>query len=101
MSLRLEKLNKHIQRTFGEVLQQEADISDDVLITVSRVDTSANLQRATVWLSVFPPGRAQYVLNHLTQQMYSLQGAFNRRLDLHPLPRLILKSESAQPYEHA
>ncbi len=90
MSFRIAKINKHVQRMFGEVLQGEADIPDDVLVTISQVQTSANLQRATVWLYISPLERAKEVLAQLTQQLYYLQGALNRKLTLRPFPRLEL-----------
>ena len=91
MSHRLDRVNKHIQRTFGEVLQREADLPTDVLVTISRVDTSANLARASIYLYVNPSERAEEIIEHLTPQLYDLQGSLNRKLDLKPLPRLRLR----------
>lgn len=99
MSYRLAKLNKHLQRTFGEILQREADLPAGVLVTIARVDTTPNLKRAEVSLYVYPLERAEEVLEILKPQMYELQGAFNRALDLRPLPRLRLRIDYGA--EHA
>lgn len=91
MSLRMEKINKHIQRIFGQILQREANVSGNCLITVSRVETARNLASTTIWLYIQPIKQAEEVLLQLKPQMYDLQGAFNRMLDLRPLPRIRLR----------
>lgn len=99
MNRRLEKMNKHLQRTVGEVLHAQADLPPGVLVTVSRVDTAPNLQSAKVWLSVYPLEASQDILERLKVQMYDIQGAVNRLLDLKPLPRLLLRIDYGA--EHA
>lgn len=91
MSQRIAKVNSLIQRTFGEILQREADRPRDVLITISRVETTPNLKSADVWLYISPLEKAPDVMDILKVQMYDLQGEFNRAVNLRPLPRLILK----------
>lgn len=91
MSDRIRKLNKHIQRTFGEVLQEEADLPSDILVTIARVDTAKNLQSTTVWLYIFPLEQAENILKSLKSQIYDLQGSLNKKLHLKPLPRLLLR----------
>lgn len=91
MSERIRKVNKHLQRTFGEILQREADVPPDVLVTISHVDTTPNLKSADVWLYINPIERASEIIDRLTPQLYDLQGALNRVLDFRPLPRLRLR----------
>lgn len=99
MSGRTEKINKQILRLFGEILQREADLPPDVLVTVSAVDTTPNLQRTTIWLYISPLERADEVLEQLKGQLYALQGALNRALAMRPLPRITLKLDRGA--EHA
>lgn len=91
MSRRIDRLNKHLQRTFSEILCEEAEVPDDVLVTVANVETAYNLRSATVWLSVFPMERAGAVVEDLNKQLYQLQGSLNRQLKLKILPRVYLK----------
>jgi ribosome-binding factor A len=91
MSRRIEKINKNIQRIFGEVLQTHADLPPDVLVTVSRVETAPNLRSAAIWLYIFPLAHAPNTMNTLFRQLYVMQGEVNRRLATRPLPRLFLK----------
>lgn len=96
---RMKKVNSLVQQTFGEILLEEADVPNDVMVTISKVDTAANLQSTTVWLYIFPLERADEVLDQLKPQMYDLQGAFNRAVHLKPLPRIYLKLDHGA--EHA
>jgi ribosome-binding factor A len=100
-SRRLLKINKHIQRVFGEILQEEAEVPANVLVTIARVDTTPNLKRSIIWLYIYPLAQAEEVLKQLKPQMYDLQGSFNRLLDMRPLPRLSLRIDyGAEHAEH-
>lgn len=87
---RIAKVNKHIQRTFGEILQVEADLPPDVMVTVVGVETTKSLKTATVWLAVRPEKQAGRVIRKLRKQLYDLQGSLNRKIRLRPNPRIIL-----------
>ena len=101
MSLRMDRINRHLQKTFGEVLQREADVPPDVLITIARVDTTPNLASADIWLYIQPIDRAEKVVEQLTPQLYDLQGSLNRKLDLKPLPRVRVRIDyGAEHAEH-
>lgn len=95
---RIEKVNSLIQRLFGEILQREADLPVDVLVTVSAVDTVPNLRSATVWLYILPLERGEEILEMLKEEMYDLQGALNRALSMRPLPRVTLKLDHGAEY---
>lgn len=99
MSRRLEKVNRHIQRTLGDIFLEEADIPVGALVTISRVDTTPNLKSAAVWLYIQPLGREEEVLAALKGQLYDLQGALNRALAMRPLPRIVLRIDHGG--EHA
>lgn len=91
MSRRLEKVNKHLQRICAEVLLTEAALPPAVLVTVARVNATPNLRSADVWLSVLPLEQGPLILKSLQKQLYDLQGDVNRKLNMRPLPRLILR----------
>jgi len=78
---------------------KEASLPTDALVTISRVETTPNLATATVWLYVNPLDRSEEILKSLTGQLYDLQGALNRALDLRPLPRIRLRIDYGA--EHA
>jgi len=98
VSRRIDRVNKLIQRVFGKILQQEADVPADVLVTIARVEAAANLKSAKIWLYVNPSDAAQEVLDELKGQLYKLQGSLNRALDLQPLPRISLRIDHGAEY---
>ncbi len=95
MSKRIAKVNSLIQRTFAEILHEEADIPRGVMVTVARVETKPNLQSSTIWLYISPLEMRQETLLHLEKQLYDLQGALNRALHMRPLPRIYLKLDTS------
>jgi len=103
MSQRVAKVSRLIQRSFGEILQKEADLPPDAIVTVSAVETKPNLRSAKVWLYIltFPvddPKRAEEVLEHLRGQIYELQGFLNKTLSMRPLPRIKLQLDHGAEY---
>ena len=98
MNKRLRQVNKHIQRTLGEIIQRDVDLPVDVMVTLSRVDTTPNLKSSTVWLYVSPLNRSDEVMEILQSQMYDIQGELNRALDLRPLPRIRLEVDAGAEY---
>ena len=101
MSRRIEKVNKLIQKTIGEILQREVDTRPDVLVTVSRVEAKPNLQSALVWLYIQPLELGEEVLEELKGSLYDIQGALNRALTMKPLPRIHLRLDKGSAHaEH-
>lgn len=98
MTNRIAKINKHLQRTVGEILLKEADLPLDVLVTISRVETTPNLRFSDIWLYVNPEARALEILDILQPQMYDIQGALNRSLQLRPLPRIRFRYDAGGVY---
>lgn len=88
MSRRHEKINKHIQRILGKILQEEVELPSGVLVTVSQVEAADNLRTAKAWLAVIPDQAEGKVLRKINKQVYELQGLFNQEINMHPLPRL-------------
>ena len=95
---RISKVNKHIQRVLGEVMQKHAEIPGGLLVTISKVETAPNLRTALVWLYINPSGNGERILKLLQDQIYELQGYFNEAVRLHPLPRLSFKEDHGAEY---
>lgn len=98
MTERIKKVNSLIRQTFAEILQREADLPADVLVTVSTVETTPNLRGTHVWLYITPEERAEETLEQLTPQLYDLQGSLNRALSMRPLPRVFLHIDHGAEY---
>jgi len=93
VSNRLQRVNKLIKREISQILLKEVDFPKDTLVTVTRVETSVDLNQANVFLSVMPEGRTSNVLRILNQLIYNLQQMLNKRLKMKPTPRLKFMKE--------
>lgn len=77
---------------------KEADVPSDVLVTISRVDTTPNLRSTTIWLYSTPLERGPAVMELLEKQLYDLQGSLNKKLSLKPLPHIQLRLDEGAAY---
>ncbi|MDP2930309.1 MAG: ribosome-binding factor A [bacterium] len=93
MTRRIERLNEIIKVELGKIILKEIDFPEGVLVTITRVDTSPELSQAKVYISIFPDNLSQKALNILFSQIYFLQKAINYKLQMRPVPRLVLCQE--------
>ena len=93
MVSRAERVNQLIQKEISATLGKEIDFSNDALVTLTRVDTSANLIQAKVFISVFPEDKTEKVLEILQKRVYHFQQIFNKRVKMRPVPKLIFTTE--------
>lgn len=88
MSDRIVKLNKLIKEHLGEIFQRELSIKPGVFLTIAKVDTTPDIRYTRVSISVFPYKDSDYIMKTLSKEIYSIQGALNKKLKMRPLPRL-------------
>ena len=96
MSDRIAKINKLIKRDLAEILVRELNLKPGIFLSISKVDTSRDLRYTKVFISVFPYKEADYALKTLSKEMYSIQGALNKKLSMKPLPRLQFELDSTE-----
>ncbi len=96
MSERIAKINKLIKRDLAEILVRELNLKPGIFLSISKVDTSRDLRYTKVFISVFPYKEADYALKTLSKEMYSIQGALNKKLSMKPLPRLKFELDSTE-----
>ena len=88
MSTRLAKINELIRQQLAELVRTHIDLPREVLVTVTRAETSVDLLHATVSLSVLPIKLAPSTVRRLRTKINYLQRLLNRRLSMRPVPRL-------------
>jgi len=86
VSHRIQKLNQLLKRELGQLLLKEFDFSKDVLITVTRVETSADLSQARVYISTVPD--FPKITKILDNKIYFLQHRLNKRLRMKIVPKI-------------
>ncbi len=88
MSNRIPRINQLIKKELSQILWREVDFPKNFLVTVTRVETSVDLNRAKVYISVMPEGETSKVLQILDKLIYFLQQKLNKRLKMRPTPRI-------------
>jgi len=100
MTKRILKVNELIKREISQILLKEVEFPKEVLVTVTRVETSVDLNQVKVFLSVMsaPDGnkvsetgakkQATNILQILNRQIYDIQQMLNKRLKMRPIPRI-------------
>ena len=94
MSQRIQRINQLLRKEVSEILLREIEFQN-ALVTITKVDASANLQQAKIYISVMPEGKAPEVLKLLQREIYAIQQKLNKRLFMRPIPRIIFMREEA------
>ncbi len=97
MAKRIERVNQLIKKELSQIILREIDFPCDILVTLTRIDTSPNLIESKVFLSVMPESRFAEILRILNSQIYRLQQALNKRLKMRPIPRIMFRQEKETP----
>ncbi|MFH1656792.1 MAG: 30S ribosome-binding factor RbfA [Candidatus Nealsonbacteria bacterium] len=92
MSDRIKRINELLKNEIGQILLREVDLSD-VLLTITRVDASPNLQEAKVYVSTIPDREIDRIFIDLNKQVYSIQQDLNKRLNMRPVPKIKFRKE--------
>ena len=93
MKERVQRVNHLIRRELGQILLREVDFPEGVLVTITRVDVSPDLNQAKVYVSAIPEDKGKEVLTILNKLIYSLQQKLNNKLNIRPMPKIAFFKE--------
>ena len=85
---RIPQVNQLIKKELGQIILREGDFSKNVLVTITRVETSRNLIDTRVYVSVLPETQSQVILETLNRRIFHLQQMLNKRLRMRPIPKI-------------
>lgn len=85
---RLEKINQLLKREIGNIILKELDVDKNLFITVTRVDTSADITHATIFFSTLEQSGETEALAALGKNVYTIQHILNRKLRMRPVPKI-------------
>jgi ribosome-binding factor A len=88
MSNRIEKVNSLLRDEISKILLRDFAFSPEILVTLTRVECSANLIEAKAYISVFPEEKSAGILNALQKSVYDVQYKINRTLRQRPIPKI-------------
>ena len=96
MSLRITKINEHIRKELGLIMERELSLKAGVFITIAKVDTSRDLRYTRMFVSVFPLEETRYVTETLKKELSALQKALYKKLYMKPLPKLSFEIDTTE-----
>ena len=85
---RIERVNELIKRELGQIILREIDFLEDVLITITRVEASVDLNQAKVYISAVPQDKISKVLHILNRLIHDFQQKLNKRLKMRIVPKI-------------
>lgn len=89
-SRRIEKINILMREVIAGILVRNFQFAEGVLVTVTRVAASDDLQYAAVLVSILAPDAdaEKNALAELARAVGSVQRELNRRLRMRPVPKI-------------
>jgi ribosome-binding factor A len=94
MSNRIDKVNSLLRDEISKILLHDFAFSPEILVTLTRVECSANLIEAKTYVSVFPEEKSAGILNALQKSVYDVQYKINRALRQRPIPKIRFVKET-------
>src|SRR3989338_3901093 len=88
MSQRLSKVNNLIRNELAKLIVREVEFEKGVVVTVMRVESTADLKGATVFVRVLLTDQVKTALKELNRRAPFLQSRLNRNLSMKFVPKL-------------
>lgn len=88
MSLRMEKVNRQIQKLIMEIIQKEIDDPDMDFLSVTRVETTRDLQESKVYYSLLNEENLDKAKEVLERMCGFIRGSLAKKIRLKVLPQL-------------
>jgi ribosome-binding factor A len=85
---RMERVNKLLKHELSDILAKYFEVDPGMLVTVTRVSVSTDLEFAKVWVSVLPDEQCVHVLQRLQAFLGVLRRILAGRVKLETLPHL-------------
>jgi len=96
MSHRILQINDLVREIIGEVLVRGVNFKVGILVTITKVDTSADIRHSRISISAFPEKELPYVLKTLEHEKRTIQKSLHRKLHMKPLPMISFQPDSTE-----
>ncbi len=95
MRNRILRVNKNIQQILGKIFQRELDLPQGVFITITKVETSADLKTANAFVSILPEKNQKGIFNQIKRKKKIIQRLLGENLVMKNTPSLSLILDTA------
>ena len=98
--IRLSKIERLLQKELSELFRKQTAMMHGTLITVSTVRVSPDLTLAKVYLSIFPSGKGQELLDAIEKNKKTLRYDLGQlvRTQLRRIPELMFFADDSLDY---
>jgi len=93
MRERIQRVNHLIRNELAKIISKEIEFPPDVLVTLTRVQTTKDLAQSQVFISVMPEKKIEEILKILKKEIYFLQKKLDRILRMRVVPKIIFLKE--------
>jgi len=88
MSNRILKINTLLKKELAELLLKELEFPKDILVTLTRVETTRDLKESKVYISVLPEEKGEKICQLLNRKIYWFQKKIDKRLKMKIIPKI-------------
>ncbi len=93
---RVLRVNQLLKKELGGILSRQGGFPDGCLVSISKAETTGNLQQAKIYITVFPAEREKEVMGLLRKSVYEIQQELNKRLKMRPVPRIEIRADEGE-----
>ncbi|OGY80056.1 MAG: ribosome-binding factor A [Candidatus Kerfeldbacteria bacterium RIFCSPHIGHO2_02_FULL_42_14] len=87
-SQRIERVNTLMQQSLGEIVLREVELPQESFVTISKVQTSKDLQQARVLLMIQPEMQEAFIMQLLNKHRPYLQHLLHQQIKLRYSPKI-------------
>ncbi|MBL7053859.1 30S ribosome-binding factor RbfA [Patescibacteria group bacterium] len=88
MNNRTIKINELIKRELSGIILKQINIPLGSFVTITKVETAADLVKTKIWISIFPDEYNEEILKIFNKNAGKLQDILNKRLSMKWVPRI-------------
>lgn len=89
MKDRILRVNQLFKKEIGRMLLEDIDFPDNVLITITKVESVHNLLQSKVYISCIPEEKTTEVFSVLNKNVYHIQKKLDKKLNMRPIPKIV------------
>ena len=92
MTNRIDKVNSLLEHEISKIISRDFNFPN-ILVTLTRVETTANLIEARTYISVLPDEKVSKILETLNKGVYEVQKKINKIVNMRPVPKIIFVAD--------
>lgn len=92
MPNRIQQVNSLLEHEISKLIAKDFNFAGS-LVTLTHVDTTANLIEAKAYVSVFPEDKTDKIVELLNKNVYDMQQKINKKLNMRPIPKIIFAND--------